>query len=110
MLSAFCYTIRPVHHAMHALTVQHTGDSKEGWGVAEDHLRSTAPMCFQVSAINNSQLYQCGYCNNFHREITTAREGFTNKLTKFSKHIPRLSFSHELKWKHLWYHSKLSLE
>lgn len=74
------HTARAPHNACPNCTRAHPGASEEeGWGVAEDHLRSTAPMCFQVSAVSNSPLYQWGYCNNFHREIPTVREGFTNK-------------------------------
>lgn len=106
------------YHMAHALrntcpncTRTHLGDTEEeGWGAAEDICRSTALTCFQVSAVSNSELCQWGYSNIFHRETPRAREGFTKKERKISKHIPRLSFSHELKWKYLWYHSKLSLE
>lgn len=33
---------------------------------------------------------------NFHTETPRPTEGFTNNVTKISKHIPTLSFSHEL--------------
>lgn len=48
------------------------------------------------SAVSNSQLCQWGHSKNFHMETPRPTEGFINKVTKISKHISTLSFSHEL--------------
>lgn len=53
------------HQACPKCTATQRGQHREGWGVAGDHLGSTAPMCGPVPAVTNSQLCHWGYCNHY---------------------------------------------
>lgn len=78
-------------------TSTHSGGSKEEeWGIAEKQSQKHSTHMLQVPAVSNSQLCPWGHSKSFYRETPRPTEGFTNKVTKISKHIPTLSFSHEL--------------
>lgn len=97
--SAFCYTMQLMHCATLPYRHQHMLWGQQGRGMrscSRTKSQKHSTHVLQVSAVSNSQLYQWGHSNNFHMETPRATEGFTNKVTKISKHIPRLSFSHEL--------------
>lgn len=58
--------------------------------------RHTAPTRLRFLQPATHSSCQWGHSKNFHKETPRPTEGFTNKVTKISKHIPTLSFSHEL--------------
>ena len=98
MLSAFCHTIRLMRCATHARTAQ--GHSLGTAKKRDGELQKTISEAQHPYASKSLQSIFIGKYPGLERDLQT----------KISKHIPRLSFSHELKWKYLWYHCKPSLE